>query len=968
MRPLRLEIEGFTAFRDRQAIDFNDLGLFAITGPTGAGKTSILDAIALALYGEVPRAARGSGELQDLVTHGKRRANVQFEFLAGSIEYRVQRKLPRSGAQQVALERRDGKEWKSDGGTRVAETNARIEEILGLDFDAFTRAVVLPQGAFSEFLTGKAEERRKILVRLLDLKRYERAGDLARRRAAEQDTVSDSLQTVIDKQYQDATPERLSELQARQANCQQRAEQLSALQTTTADLASECTDLDREAAAVTQLVQQIEGGRTQLLAVAQEWLILGPQVERANEAVQTATEALAEATALRTSAQSLLEETVRRTGDQGEIQRLADAAAAVEQEQREVDRLAGDIASGEDRLAMLKVRLTQAETTALAADEAERIARATLETVRAAVEEAKQAFEAAERRSKAEAAVEDAQAKLCDAEAELAGAVEAEERARTEADVLRRKALEVRHQSYAVALRTHLESGQPCPVCEQQVEDVPHGGEAAGEAIAAAETEAENAEQAQRGKEAIANRARQAAAECQARLQVNLQALDNCGHSLNLEQAQAQLDEAQLQQGDAQQAVSTAEEARRSANSACEQAKVAFSGAEAELRGQHDQLVSAAERRERAAGVLRLAFPAGVPMNIVDLLAESRQDLDAATQRLKEREATLETTRRNKEAADEELRRHAAAQSALDHRMAGIVTALGVRSEDLRGLLDGYAFAALPECAGGIEERLAVWGDWSAELIASIKQIDEQFREAAARKRQEIWQALAGLAIEMTTPALVSAEVQRLAEEARAEAIRAETAVTTIDERIASRGNFEEQVRAAQALARQYRALATELRADRFINFVLRESLEQLALQASEELRTISGDRYSLKAADGSFRVVDHANADEVRSVATLSGGETFLASLSLALALSSGITALAGHTAGARLDAIFIDEGFGSLDPETLEVVVEALERLHGGERTVGVITHVPALAERIQAGLAVQRESGASRVVARS
>ncbi len=147
---------------------------------------------------------------------------------------------------------------------------------------------------------------------------------------------------------------------------------------------------------------------------------------------------------------------------------------------------------------------------------------------------------------------------------------------------------------------------------------------------------------------------------------------------------------------------------------------------------------------------------------------------------------------------------------------------------------------------------------------------------------------------------------------------------------------------------------------------MLEESLARLAVQASDELRRISGGRYSLVAQDGGFEVIDHHNADERRSVATLSGGETFLASLSLALALSTGLRDLAG-TAACRLDAIFIDEGFGALDPESLDVAVDALERLRERERMIGVITHVPALADRIPAGLDVAKNGSSSRILVR-
>ena len=113
------------------------------------------------------------------------------------------------------------------------------------------------------------------------------------------------------------------------------------------------------------------------------------------------------------------------------------------------------------------------------------------------------------------------------------------------------------------------------------------------------------------------------------------------------------------------------------------------------------------------------------------------------------------------------------------------------------------------------------------------------------------------------------------------------------------------------------------------------------------------------------FQVVDRANADESRSVKTLSGGETFLASLALALALSRHVGELAGDGMGAKLESVFIDEGFGTLDPATLDEVIDALERLRADELVVGVISHVPELAQRIQSGLTVQEVDGHSRIV---
>ena len=107
--------------------------------------------------------------------------------------------------------------------------------------------------------------------------------------------------------------------------------------------------------------------------------------------------------------------------------------------------------------------------------------------------------------------------------------------------------------------------------------------------------------------------------------------------------------------------------------------------------------------------------------------------------------------------------------------------------------------------------------------------------------------------------------------------------------------------------------------------------------------------------------MVDHWNADEVRSVKTLSGGESFLASLALALALAERLASFSVEgKAQQRLESLFLDEGFGSLDRETLDVVVQGIEALHGGQRMVGVVTHIPELAERMPARVEVAKQHG--------
>src|SRR6185436_14472003 len=142
-------------------------------------------------------------------------------------------------------------------------------------------------------------------------------------------------------------------------------------------------------------------------------------------------------------------------------------------------------------------------------------------------------------------------------------------------------------------------------------------------------------------------------------------------------------------------------------------------------------------------------------------------------------------------------------------------------------------------------------------------------------------------------------------------------------------------------------------------------ALDELTDGATAMLQELSGGAYSLVLDDNSrdFAVIDHRNADEVRSVRTLSGGETFLASLALALALSERVAELAADGA-VRLEALFLDEGFGTLDADTLDVVASAIESLGSRGRMVGLISHVPELADRVPVRFEVRKTANASHI----
>ncbi len=228
MRPISLEMEGFTSFRQRAVIDFSKFDLFAITGPTGAGKTSIIDAMIYALYGCTPRISNKS--IKELISQGSDRLKVLLEFSSGQSCYRIARETKRTGKSSITsirLEQKDGEKWVALA-DKVGQADPLVENIVGLDFNGFTKSVVLPQGRFDEFLKGKLDERRKILSDLLLLDVYSRMMQRANEIAKENKNKSDTLAGLLIRDYANSTHENLARLQQELESLQPSLEPLTA--------------------------------------------------------------------------------------------------------------------------------------------------------------------------------------------------------------------------------------------------------------------------------------------------------------------------------------------------------------------------------------------------------------------------------------------------------------------------------------------------------------------------------------------------------------------------------------------------------------------------------------------------------------------------------------------------------------------------------------------------------------------
>ncbi|MFO7298647.1 MAG: SMC family ATPase [Actinomycetes bacterium] len=787
MRPVRIEMEGFSAFRSRVVVDFaraleTDTAFFSLSGATGSGKSSLIDAMIFALYGRIPRL--GQREVAPVISAGADRCRVRFDFEADGSVFTAVREVRRTaggGASVREARLQHGDQVLHDGAAAVTEG---VEVLLGLGFDDFTRTVVLPQGDFARFLHATPKERQDLLRGLLGMDVYTKVRELARERKAAADARVDVARARLES-LQVPPAEEIDALRERVAS-------LEKLESGAAGWEQELADLKKSLDAASAEVERLDDAVTRLsrLDLPEGIDELARMAAEAAEAVAGAEDELARVTRDRLAVEE-------------EMSGLPDAGTL--QAQRRLRREREDVAA--------------------------RLAELDLDPARRA---------------------------LAAREEELAAAEEAAAAARRLLD-------ETRMGHAAHALAETLVAGAACPVCRQEVAELPEL-----EALADLEGLEEDLARAER---AVAEARAVAAKEREGVTRLEAEAS-------GLEARLAALD--------------------------------------ADLAGVPDD-----DELERLEGVL----------------AGCRERLAGLRQ------------------AEEEARR---AAEAARRRREDLVDQQRSLGRELQRARDSVADLKPPvsesdDVAVQWKELLA----WRDDELSRVRTAVEEARaravgvqETVDRRLEEIADVLA--AHDVVVAGSVLSSVTRALERARHSLELAEGS-------IAEAARLEEEIQGASSEAAVAKALADHLRADGFEKWMMGGALRSLVAGANELLAELSDGGYSLTVDDGVFEVVDHRNADELRPVTTLSGGETFLVSLALALSLAE-IHAAHGE---ARLDAVILDEGFGTLDEETLDTVASLLEDLAGTRGLmVGVITHVKELAERAPVRFEVHRGPKGSEV----
>ncbi|HET6627972.1 MAG TPA: AAA family ATPase [Nocardioidaceae bacterium] len=999
MRIHQLEVTAFGPFSGSQRIDFDDLtdaGLFLLCGPTGAGKTSVLDAICFGLYGEVPGDRNSAKRLRSDHAAAGVAPKVVLEVSINGRRFR----LRRSPAWQRPKRRGTGttteqarvvlEEHRDDGwlhlSSRLDETGHLVTDLLGMNVTQFTQVAMLPQGRFQSFLRARSEERHKVLQQLFRTSRFE---DIERWLVSHRQSLKvadkgrqDAVAAVVSRLCEAAStdlPEswELHELAA-PAESGALAEWAAELVTTAGSVRDAVGgELDEVSAHARSAREELEQARgtldlrrrhdeavraQQTLADAErEAADARKRLDAARRAAvvvplaRVAGEAEAAAEQAERAVSDVLEEAAKLLDT--ELATLtAQRLAGAERDAHEAASIAKALLPREDELKRARQRLARAEALLDDLDTEARELRercaalpARITTLRADLAEQESLLAQAEplRRDEQEAVarLDTARRSLAMA-SELSAARESLSARVDAAQALRERMHEIRESrinGMAAELAAALGSGDSCPVC----------GSAEHPAVASpvAGAPAQADEEAARTAYEDADFVRQTQAEAVATIERNLAVAEQSAGGRSVADLEAAL-----------KGLRDRLEACRAAGAARERLAQQVASREKELeqvrsRSEQVQVNLAALRQEStharatvetASVELAALFEDGEVARGVAHLIESRSAAGAAFARareaLQDRDTALARSAEARQQAHDCAAEHhfdtvqAATAAALsDHDVEALEALLRTRS-DLRAHADAvlsdpkvHAAAAAPA------PDLVV-------VTAAAADAEEALAECGARSR------------------VSSTRAERLA--------RLEAELTTGLEAWAP-------TRSAYAVARTVSTFAEGKGGDntlqmRLSAYVLASRLKQVVAAANERLRTMSDERYTLEhsASRGvgelrgglSLQVRDEWTG-ESRDPATLSGGETFVASLALALGLADVVTSEAG---GSSIDTLFIDEGFGTLDPETLDDVMNTLDGLRDGGRVVGIVSHVPEMRTRVTAQLQIRKDRTGSRVVA--
>ena len=875
MKPVSVTFKCFGPYMEQQFIDFSELeknGLFLISGETGAGKTTILDAMCYALYCESSGGQRGDIEnMRCKLADKTDETLVEFIFDNRDARYKFSRSLKYKtknlhSYHNCYILKDDVWEVLDTG---LKQVSARAEKLLGLTSSQFRQVIILPQGKFEEFLVSDSKKKEEILVTLFNVQQWSRITDeISRRinrRAAELDREKTAISEGL-RRYGCDTLETLGEkraaledsLEVTKTAAREAEKNLAAAEEryTEGKLENELfTRLDQAQLRLAQLKQQEAAmdREKKSLSLADAADLLRPIYTEFHTA----------ATALRRAEVDLNKADLRKTQAAAALEKACTALTAHEAK-----------AEAHLRHQRLLMQLEQA-----------REIYTSLEGLRRENNQAQKLY------SEVETLLRDKRADLENKEQALAEALLSQEKAKESYD----RVLEAYRRGIGGILAETLEAGKPCPVCGSTHHPAPAGQQ---------EDHVSEKELDQKNKE-----------------------LTRCGR-----------------------AVSTAIQAKMAAEAARNQAQ--------------EQEFLAKQRLDTAATRLELALTQRIPgiADVLELEQEIQklrgqiQDYIQQGKSLLDAKTAAEAARAAADLAAADCEKQLeGSQKVMSEKHLAWETALA--ASEFAGEQDFLVSSLEPAQK---QRRYRALTAWQAERKAAEDTLEEQRTRLEGKTRPDLT-ALRQARDQAET------ESKGLSQQSILDGKLLKD-ILSDEKKLAAR--LEDAREALMALEAD-QVFARRLAGSHGVGlqrYVLGVMMNSITGQANRLLENVYGGRYRLYRTDETtgrtlkggleLEVFDSHN-NQRRSVRTLSGGEKFLVALSLAIGLSTVVQA---QGEGIRLEAMFIDEGFGSLDREAIQDALDILQGIRGTAGVVGIISHVEALAETIPARIEITKGSRGS------